>query len=39
LWAIMQETSLDTDTIMQHITLLEINSYIYQNSPGKYSMC
>lgn len=38
LWAIMQETNLDTDTIMQHITLLEINNYIYQNSPGKYRL-
>lgn len=37
--SIMQETKLDTDTIMQHITLLEINNYIYQIIPGKYSIC
>lgn len=39
LWSIMTETKLDTDTVMQHITLLEINNHIYQNSPGKYSRC
>ena len=38
LWAIMQATGLDADTVMQHITLLEINSHIYQNSPWKYSL-
>lgn len=39
LWSIMQETKMDTDTIMQHITLLEINNHIYQNSPWKYGLC
>jgi DNA processing protein len=38
LWAIMQATGLDADTVMQHITLLEINNHIYQNSPWKYSL-
>ncbi len=37
--SIMQKTDLDTDTIMQHITLLEINNHIYQNVPGSYSIC
>jgi DNA processing protein len=37
--SIMQKTNLDTDTIMQHITLLEINDYIYQNVPGSYKVC
>jgi predicted transcriptional regulator len=37
--SIMQKTDLDTDTIMQHITLLEINNHIYQNVPGSYSVC
>ena len=37
--SIMQKTNLDTDTIMQHITLLEINNHIYQNVPGSYSVC
>lgn len=39
LWAIMQETKLDTDNIMQHLTLLEINNYIYQPFPGQYARC
>ena len=37
--SIMQQTNLDTDTIMQHITLLEINNYICQSVPGSYSIC
>jgi len=35
---LMQKTNLDTDTIMQHITLLEINSLIYQETPGSYKI-
>ena len=37
--SIMKETKLDTDTIMQHITLLEINNHICQSIPGTYSVC
>lgn len=37
--SIMKSTNLDTDTIMQHITLLEINNHIYQNVPGSYKVC
>ncbi len=37
--SIMQKTKMDTDTIMQHITLLEINNHIYQNVPGSYRAC
>jgi hypothetical protein len=37
--SIMQETKFDTDTIMQHITLLEINNYICQSISGIYGVC
>jgi len=36
---LVQKTKLDTDTLMQHITLLEMNNHIYQNVPGSYRVC
>ena len=33
---IMNETQMNTDTIMTHITLLEINNYVYQTTPWTY---
>ena len=35
--SLIQETSLDADTLMTHLTMLEINNYICQQSPGVYS--
>ncbi len=34
---LIQETELDADTLMTHLTMLEINNFIYQISPGVYS--
>ena len=35
---IVEQTSIDIDTLMTHITLLEMNDFVYQNSPGVYSL-
>lgn len=35
--SLIQETNLDADTLMTHLTMLEINNYIFQQSPGIYS--
>lgn len=35
---IVQQTNIDIDTLMMHITLLEMNDFVYQNSPGVYSL-
>ncbi len=34
---LMNETKLDADTLMTHLTMLEINNYIFQESPGVYT--
>lgn len=35
---LIQESKLDIDTLMTHLTMLEINNYIYQTSPGVYGI-
>lgn len=35
---LMNETNLDADTLMTHLTMLEINNYIFQQSPGIYNI-
>lgn len=39
LWSLIQQTSLNQSEIIQQITFLEMNNYIYQHSPGNYSLC
>jgi predicted Rossmann fold nucleotide-binding protein DprA/Smf involved in DNA uptake len=34
---LMNETNLDADTLMTHLTMLEINNYVFQESPGVYN--
>ena len=34
---LMNETKLDADTLMTHLTMLEINNYVFQESPGVYN--
>ena len=34
---LINETKLDADTLMTHLTMLEINNYIIQESPGVYA--
>ena len=34
---LMNETNLDADTLMTHLTMLEINNYVFQESPGVYT--
>jgi hypothetical protein len=34
---LMSETKLDADTLMTHLTMLEINNYVFQESPGVYN--
>ena len=36
--SLIQETSLDADTLMTHLTMLEINNYICQQFPGVYNI-
>ncbi len=33
---LVQETSMDIDCIMMHMTLLEMHDFVYQNMPGVY---
>lgn len=35
---LIQETNLDADTLITHLTMLEINNYICQQSPGVYNI-
>ncbi len=35
---LINETQLDADTLMTHLTMLEINNYIFQESPGVYNV-
>jgi predicted Rossmann fold nucleotide-binding protein DprA/Smf involved in DNA uptake len=35
---IINETKMDAETLMTHITLLEINNYVYQNTPWLYCL-
>ena len=36
--SLIQETNLDADTLITHLTMLEINNYVCQQSPGIYNI-